>query len=43
MMTLTREQFNENPRGDGIEFCAFELTIRKAERKHKTSGWRKIC
>ena len=42
MMTLTTEQFNENPHGDGIGLRAFELHMRKAERKLRTSGWRKI-
>jgi hypothetical protein len=42
MMTLTAEQFNENPHGDGIGFCAFEVHMRKAEHELKASGWRTI-
>ena len=42
MMILTRGQCNENPHGDGIGFRAFELHMRKAERKLTASGWRKI-
>ena len=42
MMTLTTEQFNENPHGDGIGFRAFEVHMRKAERELRASGLQMI-